>query len=87
MYFRITDGVEDIFLLFRISHYYYSLIGTLVVLIIALPISWLTGNQTHVDEELITPWMRWAIPNKDNKYTPTYSEVAMDELENLNVKS
>lgn len=86
-YFRVQNGEENIFPLFRISHYYYSLVGTLVVLIIGLPISWITGKEVNVDEKLITPWMRWAIIKVDSKDHKHYNEITKEELEKLNVHS
>lgn len=78
---------EDIFPLFRISHYYYSLVGASVVLAVGLSVSWLTKDDSHfVDERLITPWMRWTLSKVNGEKPPQYDVVTMDELKELNQK-
>ncbi|GJQ68457.1 hypothetical protein Trydic_g17035 [Trypoxylus dichotomus] len=80
----LSTRESDIFPLFRISHYYYSLLGTLVVLVIGLPISWITGEERDVDERLITPWMQWAIPKKVNNNLSEHEDMSNEELKKLN---
>ncbi|XP_022915695.2 sodium-coupled monocarboxylate transporter 2-like [Onthophagus taurus] len=62
-----TEFVQnDVFFLFKITYYYYSLIGVLTVIIVGMIVSWITKNEKEeVDENLITPWMRWAIVKKE----------------------
>lgn len=77
---------KDIFPLFKITHYYYTLVGTVVALIVGLSISWFSRDDCAVDERLITPWMRWAIPKAKpiDRDSVKYDAVAInDELEKL----
>lgn len=53
-----TDSGE-IFWLFRISFYYYAVIGFLTVIIVSYPVSLLTGGfDNELDESLLTPLFR-----------------------------
>ncbi|KAI4470147.1 sodium-coupled monocarboxylate transporter [Holotrichia oblita] len=76
------NAEENVFMLFRISHYYYTLIGMLVVLAIGLPVSWFTEREKSVDKDLITPCMQWAIPKTENE--KLYGIITAEELKKLN---
>ncbi|KAK9688418.1 Sodium:solute symporter family [Popillia japonica] len=74
----------DVFALFRITHYYYALVGALIVFAVALPVSWLTENEKPVDEKLITPFMRrWISKRKTQVFIDVIRE---SELVRLNGK-
>lgn len=51
-------NIEDIPLVFRLSFMYYALLGTTILFIVALPVSWATGGCEPFDEKLLTPMMR-----------------------------
>ncbi|GJQ68456.1 hypothetical protein Trydic_g17034 [Trypoxylus dichotomus] len=79
----IPNGGQYVFILFRVSHYYYTLIGMFVVLAVGLPISWFTGKEKDVNKELITPWMHWAIPKTSTEKLPVYDLGMKEELKKL----
>lgn len=68
------DNVE-IFFLYRITHYYYSVIGALTVFIVGIPISLLTRDdkKDKVDRKLLSPIVRWMVP--DDKEQVNYYNV------------
>lgn len=53
-----SDSVEDIPLIFRLSFMYYALLGTIILFVVALPVSWATGGCEPFDERLLTPLLR-----------------------------
>lgn len=68
---------SDVFILFRITHYYYSFMGTLATVIIGVVVSYLTRKPTDpkVDPDLISPFSYWVSskfglekPEKGNYY-------------------
>lgn len=60
----ISEDSEPFFL-YRITFYYYTLIGVLVVFIVGLPVSWFTKKSTDkVDQDLISPAFQWLIPKE-----------------------
>ncbi|GJQ68454.1 hypothetical protein Trydic_g17033 [Trypoxylus dichotomus] len=73
---------EDVLALFRVTHYYYALIGTLILFAVAVPVSWLSDSKKPLDERLITPCMRWLLAKHSE--TPVATE---DELLKLNTKT
>lgn len=52
------NSVEDIPMIFRLSFMYYALLGTIILFVIALPVSWATGGCAPFDERLLTPLLR-----------------------------
>lgn len=66
---------------------YYALIGVVTVFVVSLPVSYLTGGTSDVDEILLTPWVR----SKDYKQKQrealknvAYSPVLDTELKVVN---
>jgi hypothetical protein len=55
---KYVSVVEDIPLIFRLSFMYYALLGTIILFLIALPVSWATGGCEPFDERLLTPLLR-----------------------------
>lgn len=53
-----TVSVDDIPLIFRLSFMYYAILGTIILFLIALPVSWATGGCEPFDERLLTPLLR-----------------------------
>ncbi|XP_063227310.1 sodium-coupled monocarboxylate transporter 1-like [Bacillus rossius redtenbacheri] len=51
---------EEVFLLYRVSYMLYSVVGTLVVLVVGMVVSWATGftDTRHLDPRLIVPIMK-----------------------------
>lgn len=50
--------IEEIPIIFQLSFMYYILLGTVVLFVIALPISYMTGGCEPFDERLLTPLRR-----------------------------
>lgn len=77
LFFRtpLPTTYEEPYWLFRISFYYYVLIGAIVVVIIALPVSWLTRKEEDppVHPDLISPCIHWTLP--ENEKPPEYLTV------------
>lgn len=53
-----VDSIDDIPLVFRLSFMYYALLGTIILFVVALPVSWATGGCAPFDERLLTPLLR-----------------------------
>ncbi|XP_017772837.1 PREDICTED: sodium-coupled monocarboxylate transporter 2-like [Nicrophorus vespilloides] len=72
------------FYLFRISFYYYTLLGLLVVFLVAIPVSKLTeDSEPKVSKKLISPIIHFLMDEEDeNENPPNYTAVKDDvELE------
>jgi Na+/proline symporter len=52
------DTTENVPIIFKLSFMYYVLLGTIVLFLIALPVSYLTGGCEPFDERLLTPLCR-----------------------------
>lgn len=52
------DSIENIPLVFQLSFMYYTILGTIVLFLIAMPVSWATGGCEPFDERLLTPLVR-----------------------------
>ena len=81
-----NHSIDDIPIVFQLSFMYYTLLGTIVMILIALPVSWATGGCEPFDERLLTPLVRsknWKdkIKNDDKIY---YENVKIDELRPFN---
>lgn len=75
-------SVEDIPIVFRLSFMYYALLGTIILFLIALPVSWATGGCEPFDERLLTPFLRsksWKEKNEIDKRTDL-NRMELDEL-------
>lgn len=55
---NLQGSIEDVPLVFQLSFMYYALLGTIVLFLIALPVSWITGGCEPFDERLLTPLIR-----------------------------
>ncbi|XP_017772840.1 PREDICTED: sodium-coupled monocarboxylate transporter 1-like [Nicrophorus vespilloides] len=67
--FELNTASEDVSALFRITHYYYAAMGTLLVLLIGLPVSYFTRNEEDVvDPDLISPVSKWMLKKEKGKY-------------------
>lgn len=53
-----SDSIEEIPIIFRLSFMYYALLGTIILFVVALPVSWATGGCEPFDERLLTPLLR-----------------------------
>lgn len=51
-------SIEQVPIIFRLSFMYYALLGTLLLFVVALPVSWATGGCAPFDERLLTPLLR-----------------------------
>lgn len=67
-YNTTTTETYEPFFLYRISYYYYSLLGSSMVFIIGLPISYFTRkHEKPVNRALISPIIHWMLPKKESK--------------------
>ncbi|KAG8325416.1 hypothetical protein J6590_067865 [Homalodisca vitripennis] len=55
-------------LIFQLSYWYYITLGTLVVLLVGLPVSYLTEtvDMKHLEPALFAPFVRQFLPQKQN---------------------
>ncbi|KAF2901934.1 hypothetical protein ILUMI_04247, partial [Ignelater luminosus] len=69
-------ALEEPFVLYRISFWYNTLIGAVIVIIIGLIISWFTNkNQPPVNPDLISPVMHFMLPKSSVSSTKDYLSV------------
>jgi solute carrier family 5 (sodium-coupled monocarboxylate transporter), member 8/12 len=69
-------------LVFRLSFMYYALLGTIILFLVALPVSWATGGCEPFDELLLTPLMRsknWK-DKVENERQMNLNKYELDEL-------
>lgn len=65
----IDATIDQVPIIFQLSFMYYALLGTLLLFIVALPVSWATGGCDNFDERLLTPLLRskeWKEKNQKN---------------------
>lgn len=63
--YRAASVVPDVpFVLYRISHYYYGVIGTVITMVVAYIISIFTREENFVRPELVCPMVRWLLPKE-----------------------
>ena len=63
-------SIEDVPIVFQLSFMYYTLLGTIVLFLVALPVSWATGGCEPFDEILLTPLARsrnWKLKMENQK--------------------
>lgn len=80
-----SDSIEDIPLIFRLSFMYYALLGTIILFVVALPVSWATGGCEPFDERLLTPFLRsklWKEKNEIDKQLDL-NKHELDELKKV----
>lgn len=72
----ISPEFEPSFL-FRITYWYYGIMGCLIVFIVGIPMSYLTKSKTDkiVNRDLITPIMQWALKDESLKQDKLYYSV------------
>ncbi|XP_038107357.1 sodium-coupled monocarboxylate transporter 1 [Culex quinquefasciatus] len=54
----VSQAEAELPVIFRVSFMYYSLIGLVLFLVVAYPVSLMTGGGKVPDERLLTPWAR-----------------------------
>jgi solute carrier family 5 (sodium-coupled monocarboxylate transporter), member 8/12 len=64
---NFQESLDEVPLVFQLSFMYYTILGTIVLFSIALPISWATGGCEPFDERLLTPLIRSKNWNKTEK--------------------
>ncbi|XP_044269946.1 sodium-coupled monocarboxylate transporter 2-like [Tribolium madens] len=73
---------NETFILFKISYFFYSLIGSIVTLVVGLLISFMDNSDFTVDEKLITPLAHFLLPeNKKAEYRSV--DAALKSLKHL----
>lgn len=79
------NSIENTPFIFRLSFMYYALLGTIILFVVALPVSWATGGCEPFDERLLTPLLRsklWKEKNESEKRT-NLSKLELDELKKI----
>ena len=74
---------DNIPLIFKISFMYYTLLGTLLLIIIAYIVSWFTGGCESFDERLLAPFRRnknWKMGEGVAKRDVLYKEIHLDDI-------
>lgn len=51
-------------LLFRISHYYYTLMGTIISMAVGYVVSICTKEENFVRPDLVSPIVHWLLPKE-----------------------
>lgn len=78
------NNSNEVFWLFRISFYYYSVIGLVTMMIVSYIVSLITGGNTnYVDESLMVSWFRSQNYKKQpHENVATYKDLngALNEL-------
>lgn len=74
-------------LIFKLSFMYYTLLGTVLLMLIAYIVSWFTGGCEPFDERLLAPFMRnknWKMGDNVVKKDALYREIHMlDDFKSL----
>lgn len=52
------NDLDEVPLIFQLSFMYYTILGTIILFVVALPVSWVTGGCDPFDERLLTPFRR-----------------------------
>lgn len=73
--------VDDVPLVFKLSFMYYILFGTIILFVIALPVSHFTGGCAPFDERLLTPICRSREWKKENKEIERKRKELEDKVE------
>lgn len=69
------NKLNEVPLIFQLSFMYYTILATIVLFLVALPVSWATGGCEPFDERLLTPLLRsknWK--NNDVELKETFYE-------------
>lgn len=82
------NPVEDPFVLFRISFWYYNAVGAIVTILIGLIVSWFTKRNDHsVHPDLISPVVRrWMSKEKQSGPSDYFSVEKVLEMVAHNTK-
>lgn len=70
--------VDDNPMIFKLSFMYYTLLGSVLLIVIAYIVSFFTGGSEPFDERLLAPFMRsknWRMGEKPAKHDAMYKEV------------
>lgn len=85
--FKEEPSIEDIPLVFQLSFMYYSVLGLIILFVIALPVSALTGGCEPFDERLLTPLVRsknWKMKSQPKTNAETFYEKLNIKMEEVN---
>jgi hypothetical protein len=76
-YIANNDGdPESVYWLFRISFMYYSVIGTIIAMVVGYVVSLLTAEPDHfVDDKLLAPFMRRFNPQRPKKEKDGFPDI------------
>ncbi|XP_055541955.1 sodium-coupled monocarboxylate transporter 2-like [Wyeomyia smithii] len=83
--FQTTDSG---FSIYKISFVWYSTVGTLLVFLVGIPVSYLTGSK-HLNQmcpKLISPVAHWMLPNEMTDRELTASETDDEKINDIHVK-
>jgi solute carrier family 5 (sodium-coupled monocarboxylate transporter), member 8/12 len=71
---KTVDDGDDIPLIFKISFMYYTLLGSILLVVIAYFVSWLTGGCPPFDEKLLATFMRSKNYVNNNRTIPLHQQ-------------
>lgn len=78
-----SSNKDEPFFIYKITYYYYTIMGFVLVFLIGIPISLLTRNKNHhVDRDLISPVCHWLLPKE--KETVEYYSVEQAIINMMN---
>jgi multisubunit Na+/H+ antiporter MnhB subunit len=69
------------FLLYRLSYLYFNVLGCIIVIVVGLVVSFLTGatNPRELHPDLLSPVVHWTLPKKQSdEYRPVKQTVALN---------
>ncbi|KAK9708917.1 Sodium:solute symporter family [Popillia japonica] len=74
-----TTGMDDVFVVYRISFYWYALLGTIIVIVVSLIVSYFTEQEKPLNEDCIAPIAQFLIKKK-NDMPPNYDDAVLEKL-------
>ncbi|XP_068084313.1 sodium-coupled monocarboxylate transporter 1-like [Anabrus simplex] len=65
----LEPTTDDVFVLFRISYLWYTVLGAVVTMVVSLVVSFATGpnDPRDVEHRLLSPVIRWMMPQQNTK--------------------
>lgn len=88
LYFRFAETFptatskiihSEPFTLYKLSFYWYTAMGLVITLIVALTVSCFTEEEKPLNKDCISPVMQFLIVNENEK-PPRYDDMALEKL-------
>ncbi|KAI4470154.1 sodium-coupled monocarboxylate transporter [Holotrichia oblita] len=74
-----ATNMEDVFVLYRVSFYWYAIMGTIIVVVVSLIVSYFTEQEKPLNEDCIAPLAQFLIKKKDDR-PPNYDDAVLEKL-------